>query len=106
MGKTKMTIRLPDHIVEDVIGDADNKTDRIRELLHKADKYEMMEAMADRDALKAFISSMRSDEDNKKGSGPTGHCIYASGSPLRFSSDFERLNPRTAVSTTSAKITD
>jgi len=38
--------------------------------------------------------------------GPTGHCIYAAGSPLRFSSDFEELNPRTVVSTTSASITD
>jgi len=106
MGKTKMTIRLPDYIVEDVIGDAENKTDRIRELLHKADKYEMMEAMADRDAMEAFIKSMQAESENKKDYGPTGDNIHGVGSPLRFSSDFERLNPRTAVSTTSAKITD
>jgi len=106
MGKTHINAKIPNYLAENLLGDADNKTQRIIELLHKAEKYEMIEAMADRDAMQAFIQSMRSDEEDKKGRGPTGHCIYASGSPLRFSSDFERLNPRTSVSTTSAKITD
>jgi len=106
MGKTQISAKIPDYLAENLLGDADNKTQRIIELFHKAEKYEMIEAMADRDAMQAFISSMRSDAENKKGSGPTGDNIHGVGSPLRFSSDFERLNPRTSVSTTSAKITD
>jgi len=106
MGKTQISAKIPDYLAEDLFEQADNKTQRIIELLHKAEKYEMMEAMADRDAMQAFIKSMQAESENKKGSGPTGHCIYAVGSPLRFSSDFEELNPRTALSTTSARITD
>ncbi len=106
MGKTHINAKIPDYLAEDLLKQADNKTQRIIELLHKAEKYEMMEAMADRDAMQAFIKSMQAEADNKKGSGPTGDNIHVVGSPLRFSSDFEELNPRTVVSTTSASITD
>jgi len=106
MGKTHINAKIPDYLAEDLLKQADNKTQRIIELLHKAEKYEMMEAMADRDAMQAFIKSMQADSKDKKGSGPTGPRTVLAGSPLRFSSHFEELNPRTSVSTTSASITD
>jgi len=105
MGKTHINAKIPNYLAENLLGDADNKTQRIIELLHKAEKYEMIEAMADRDAMQAFIQSMRSDEEDKKGRGPTGHRIYAVGNPLRFSSILGEMNPRPDVSPTSVKIT-
>jgi len=92
-------------MLEDIDKQDTNVSERVRELVMKGKRLENILALSDQD-IGEMIKQARENRENKKDSGPTGHCIYAVESPLRFFSDFEELNPRTALSTTSARITD
>ena len=105
MVRVSKSISFPKWMLEDIDKQDTNVSERVRELVMKGKRLENILALSDQD-IGEMIKQARENRENKKGSGPTGHCIYAVGSPLRFSSDFERLNPRTSVSTTSAKITE
>jgi len=98
----QITVRFPDWMIEDIIGETDNRSERIKELVQKGSMVETLE-----DATgKSFRELVR-----EKGSGPTGPNTSAGGTVLCDTGQvlkgkgFVDENPWAALSTSSADIT-
>jgi len=69
---TKFKISMPDWMMEELIGDTDNRSERIRELMVKGDKYEDLQRLAGTNDLHRYVASTGPLSKEEGRDGPDG----------------------------------
>jgi len=82
-------------MIEEIIGETNNQSERIKELLVKGSKYEDLQALAGTNDLHRYVASASLDKEKQK-SGPDGSVI-----PLSCSRDDDGGFHKSAVVGTS-----
>jgi len=91
INKKTISVTLPHWVIEDIIGETNNRSERVQELLLKGTRYEDLQALAGVNDLHRYVASASLDKE-KEGSGPDGRA-----SPLAGSRDEDGGFHKTAV---------
>lgn len=93
----KISISIPDYMMENIIGETDNKSQRIQELIQKGSMVETLEEATGR-SFKELIKKPRTSSE--AGSPPNdsgGSWTHTSGNPVRSQPQGSYKNGRTQL---------